>query len=979
MRKFTFLFALFLMMVGTAMAQTYITPGTEKVLTSENLRALTTETPIILCPVQNTVYGQWYDGSSSTSNGTSGTTVTESNIFVWVPILNDGSATGTGYLKKRTAENEDVAYLQTTNTTTFGAQSSAQVFYPVTPVVGGTGNTAFGHDNIVSGYNEANLVRLVCGSSEGATWFNFNGKQYNAGTGIWTAMEVRNATDIQTPAAHTVGEPILNAADLRAGYKYLIRNISASRSGYVYVDADATSENLKTGAISDNTFADKYIFTAEAAEGGVYLKASNGEYIPSATDGNLNTSATPAVVTIAQKGGSYPKTTLNLMVNGNYCNVNPGKMCIWNDVNDANGVWQIIPVDADDFLAVTIHNQLHANNSQTVDMGSYTVSLLPNQWVVGRVTLEYITEGDAVQIGDATTEVTCTSVEALPFEASASFSDAKWYLVDMHSNDNGAGDILSGAKNYIWTATTDASAYTTAEVTLPKYDTKQSATFGDNMLWCFVGNAFDGFVIYNKAAGSEYALAKPETGNTATKLAAVGDATPFRIYKSTQITGAACFKKQGDDNYVNTQSNASTGNVKVLRGWNDTDGGSSCRFFAPDHYLLNYAADITAGPANSLGTAQYFNAEGKFESFNSAIDAANANHFSATATANLATILTEYASDEANATTNATTITDGGYYRLMNFKYKTYMTNGTDGSYNDLKGGVSASDAAKTVGTVVKFVADESNYKLYVQDLAVGKTAISTQVNLTEEGIFTITSTNNKYGFKDVSTAVSGWENYRYLHCDGSNKIVGWEIGAEASKWYVVPAESIDVALTNVGTSNYATAYLPFAVQGSGLYTGGISADKTALTMTAQENAVPAKTGLVIKSDNPTVTLTICDSADPVSANSLIGSLTPVTENLSNYLVLGKGNTSNSIGFFAPSASLTSIAANKAYLNASDVASGEGSAIALNFGGTSTAILDVVNGTLESNAPVFDLSGRRVMKTVKGSLYIQNGKKFIAR
>ena len=95
--------------------------------------------------------------------------------------------------------------------------------------------------------------------------------------------------------------------------------------------------------------------------------------------------------------------------------------------------------------------------------------------------------------------------------------------------------------------------------------------------------------------------------------------------------------------------------------------------------------------------------------------------------------------------------------------------------------------------------------------------------------------------------------------------------------------------------------------------------------------------------------------------------------------MLGKGNTSNSIGFFAPSASLTSIAANKAYLNASDVASGESSAIALNFGGTSTAILDVVNGTLESNAPVFDLSGRRVMKTVKGSLYIQNGKKFIAR
>ena len=49
-----------------------------------------------------------------------------------------------------------------------------------------------------------------------------------------------------------------------------------------------------------------------------------------------------------------------------------------------------------------------------------------------------------------------------------------------------------------------------------------------------------------------------------------------------------------------------------------------------------------------------------------------------------------------------------------------------------------------------------------------------------------------------------------------------------------------------------------------------------------------------------------------------------------------------------------------------------------NFGGNTTAIESVVNG-LDVNAPIYDLSGRRVVNTVKGGLYIQNGKKFIVK
>ena len=49
------------------------------------------------------------------------------------------------------------------------------------------------------------------------------------------------------------------------------------------------------------------------------------------------------------------------------------------------------------------------------------------------------------------------------------------------------------------------------------------------------------------------------------------------------------------------------------------------------------------------------------------------------------------------------------------------------------------------------------------------------------------------------------------------------------------------------------------------------------------------------------------------------------------------------------------------------------------FGGNTTAIESVVAPSFDANAPIYDLSGRRVVNAVKGGLYIQNGKKFIVK
>ncbi len=67
----------------------------------------------------------------------------------------------------------------------------------------------------------------------------------------------------------------------------------------------------------------------------------------------------------------------------------------------------------------------------------------------------------------------------------------------------------------------------------------------------------------------------------------------------------------------------------------------------------------------------------------------------------------------------------------------------------------------------------------------------------------------------------------------------------------------------------------------------------------------------------------------------------------------------------------------KAYLPTTQGASMQ--VLRFNFGGT-TGIEDaIVAPSFDANAPIYDLSGRRVVNAVKGGLYIQNGKKFIVK
>ena len=145
--------------------------------------------------------------------------------------------------------------------------------------------------------------------------------------------------------------------------------------------------------------------------------------------------------------------------------------------------------------------------------------------------------------------------------------------------------------------------------------------------------------------------------------------------------------------------------------------------------------------------------------------------------------------------------------------------------------------------------------------------------------------------------------------------------------------------------------------------------------MLSEVGRVPAKAGVVLMGTNSEqIKLVATAGVEALGNNDLIGTTNEIAVGqLDDKLIFGVSNETGLVGFFSTDGS-ASLPANRAYLNKVEGLM----AVMVNHGGNTTAIGNVQNN-LPVNAPVYDLSGRRVTKMVKGGLYLQNGRKFIAR
>lgn len=203
---------------------------------------------------------------------------------------------------------------------------------------------------------------------------------------------------------------------------------------------------------------------------------------------------------------------------------------------------------------------------------------------------------------------------------------------------------------------------------------------------------------------------------------------------------------------------------------------------------------------------------------------------------------------------------------------------------------------------------------------------------------------------------------------------------------FLEPEFTVNLNTNDNLVASFATLALPFDFKVASsntndakLYSGAYNASTGTLDMTAVEGVVPASAGVVIKSDNKAANIVLTANtkyaATALTDNQLVGTTEEIAfSNLTDKLVFGV-TAQNHVGFYAAGGS-AALPANRAYLPTS-VLGGE-KAVAMNFGGDVTGINAVVKAD-KANAAIYDLTGRRVTRTVKGGLYIQNGSKFVAR
>lgn len=278
-------------------------------------------------------------------------------------------------------------------------------------------------------------------------------------------------------------------------------------------------------------------------------------------------------------------------------------------------------------------------------------------------------------------------------------------------------------------------------------------------------------------------------------------------------------------------------------------------------------------------------------------------------------------------------------YRLMNANTGTYITNITKAGEN------------KPNPTLT----DESN----------GYKFTFTLNNETNGNWNVIDQNNNKLNAETPTGQINYWT-------DGGN-----------AGWWIFKATDIEVALHESGDASYASLYLPYsisAVSNAEAYVANNAAVNNTLVMqTTSDGGFAANQGVVLVSDTKasTATLTLGENTNKSLLRGTSRPITLTDETRANYLVFGpKDGAENTVGFWTPAASLTSIAANRAYyLN-----EGGQQAVRLVFNGSVIEGIDhVVDVSDNVNAPIYDLMGRRVNNTMKHGVYIQNGKKMIVK
>ena len=625
-----------------------------------------------------------------------------------------------------------------------------------------------------------------------------------------------------------------------------------------------------------------------------------------------------------------------------------GAVLNWNEKDNGN-VYEIAAVDGvtlsqDDINAALAKREIIYNYKEG-DVLRKSETFVVNEGAdFPEINIPYVTaskpQGNVSVNGSH--DIACT-VSGMPFTISDDYENAVWHVLKVN---NGTKYVIAGETH--------------------PYNNSSSLPTNNYGVWAFVGDVFNGFKIYNKMVGADKTLGSDNTND-----------------------GTAAYLKTNETLWI-VQPNKS-----AVNGFDLSRGGDAC--LNDYHGQLKYWH--AAGSPGSSGSC-FVAVSLEDVVTEDAVASMKNNLLEGLGTGYVGTLL-DSAADELETCDSFEDILDlqssdayitlvPGYYFIKGTGngnnaswYITYGTNNTDFQASSLAEGQKL--GAKHVWSFDP-IEGEDGYKLkscnlgkYAQTAAAPTTSqVTSDINNGYKFTFT-NQGNGKFIIKD--------ENNNVLRTENGGQLNYW--GTENNEtWYLIPATELEVDITPAG---YATLHLPFGVElpNEGLTAYAVSTVDMETGATegkanlVEKPSVPANEGVILKGAQGTYTLTIADvEAWNADDNLLAGS------NVNTYVeghayVLG---VNGGVGLFKAQLNKDENGgegsthflnnANKAYLPAT---SGASLALRFNFGGNTTAIESVLNNGVDANAPIYDLSGRRVNNAVKGGIYIQNGKKFIVK
>ena len=572
-----------------------------------------------------------------------------------------------------------------------------------------------------------------------------------------------------------------------------------------------------------------------------------------------------------------------------------------------------------------------------------------------------IAEGDVVD-GVVTKEIVL-SVE-LPFVPAENYASiTKWYYIKIKGES-----YLSHNSELTYIDLANKTSLDAANL--------------DAYTWAFVGNAFDGFQVVNKAAGSGKILSSSTTmeGNNGSGTYPVMTATPVAEGNNTywtlsasahQTNGFYMAQKGFDGNKMNNRDN------KLAYWSTGADNGST--FTVEEYGVAQIAALQTLVNQVKAAAGSYVAGEGLGYYTQASVDAVTA------AVAVADTELAEEVKDIPaiiTATTNLNTAiaglslkvpTQGKFYRFShNYGGEVgnlYVQAVACGVQNKANGMLMN---AETGAASIFYYADDQllSYSkgLYVKDDgdARGLQAVGVAGGAARFEAGTVPGQLGIFAGGSFHANTSG--DVRFIdHC-----------GSAHSADHNFTVEEVTSLPVTVSAAGYASFYAPVAVTlPEGLTAYYVSSINGDYAVFAEINGtIPANTGVLLAGAEKTYELTIAEDTEAIEGNMLNGTVASEYVTADAYVLSKQDEV---VGFYKAAKNQqnnTSWLNNgfKAYLSLNNSAV---KAFFFNFDGETTAIdaVEVVN----PNAPIYDLSGRRVLSTVKGGIYIQNGKKFIVK